>query len=118
MAGYLVPTARLISALLERIREAPCTTDELCSHFGYSASAIRYRLHGLEDRGLIHFQKHVYKNGGGSYYTWHDGKRTSTPDARPAPLAGRSSRPAVVIGRDPLVAALFGAPAATSRMSA
>lgn len=118
MAGYLVSTARLPSAILELLKEGPRTTDELCGHFGYSASATRYRLHGLEDLGAIHHQKHVYSNGGGSYYTWHHGKRTSTTTTRLEPLACKPKMPPAVICRDPLVAALFGAPAHTSMVSA
>lgn len=118
MTGYLVSTARLPTALLELLEQGPRTTDELCSHFGYSASATRYRLHSLEDAGRIHHQKHVYTNGGGSYYTWHIGKRTSTTSARPKPLACKPRLPPAVICRDPLVAALFGAPVATSMVTA
>lgn len=118
MAVYLVSTARLPAALLELLKDGPRTTDELCSHFGYSASAIRYRLHGLEDDGKIHHQKVVYTNGGGSYYVWYAGKRGSSDTPRPAPLAGKPERAPIVIFRDPLVAALFGAPAATSMVTA
>jgi len=108
----LVPIARLATALLEFLKEGPRTTDELCSRFGYSGSAIRCRLQGLEEDCLIHHQKLVYTNGGGTYYVWHAGIRTTTTVERPALMARKPERPPIVIARDPLVAALFGAPAA------
>ena len=110
MSGYLVPTSRLASSLLEYLKLGPRTTDELSLHFGYSVSAVRYRLNGLEDSGLAHHQKLTYTTARGSYFMWYAGARSANMTPRATPLAYPPSKAPMVIRRDPLVAALFGAP--------
>jgi hypothetical protein len=118
MSGYLVPAKKLAPALLEHLKLGPRTTEELCNHFGYTSSPIRHRLRGLEDDGLVRHEKLVYTDGGGSYYLWHAGKRTGDMKSRPAPLANPLNRGPLLIRRDPLVAAFFGAPAIERRAPA
>ena len=113
MSRYLVPARKLAHALLDHLKLGPCTTEELCAHFGYTPPPIRHRLHGLELDALVHHEKLVYTTGGGSYYLWHAGAGIST--SRSTPLASPQNRPALVVRRDPLVAALFGAPVAERR---
>ena len=107
-----VPTSRLAAALLELLKEGPRATDEMSFRFGHSGPTIRYYVKRLEADGLIHHQQFFYTSGGGSYFIWYFGIRTANISAYPAPLASKPARPPAVIRRDPLVAALFGAPAA------
>jgi len=113
MSGYLVPTSRLPKSLLEYLALGPRTTDELCAHFGYSASAIRYRLNCLEDDNLVHHQKLTYTEARGTYYVWYVGA-----PPREVPLPHPPNKAPMVIRRDPLVAAFFGAPVVERRAPA
>ena len=108
MSGYLVPTSRLAQSLLEYLKLGPRTTDELSSHFGYSVSAIRYRLNGLEDDMLVHHQKLMYTTARGTYFMWYAGARTTNLTPRPTPLAYPPNKAPLVIRRDPLDVAFFG----------
>ena len=118
MSGYLVPTSRLAQSLLDYLKLGPRTTDELSSHFGYSVSAIRYRLNGLEDDMLVHHQKLMYTTARGTYFMWYAGSRTTNLTPRPTPLAYPPNKAPLVIRRDPLVAAFFGAPVVERRAPA
>ena len=118
MSGYLVPTTRLAHSLLEHLKLGPCTADELSSHFGYSVTAIRHRLKGLEEDMLVHHQKLMYTTARGTYFMWYAGARTTSLTPRPAPLAYPKNKAPLVIRRDPLVAAFFGTPVIERRAPA
>ena len=111
MTANYVPTSRLRAALLELLVEGPRTTEELSIRFGQPGPTVRYYLRGLEKDCLVHHQKFLYTNGGGSYFAWYLGVRTANATPYPAPLTSKPARPPIVIRRDPLVAALFGPPA-------
>jgi len=108
MSTYLVPTSRLPKALLEYLALGPATTDELCAHTGYSSSAIRYRMNGLEEAGLAHHFKFTYTMARGTYFVWHLGPRSEGAAANSTALPYPPNKIPLVIRRDPLVAAFFG----------
>lgn len=91
---HLIPLEELSGAIVNTLRAAPRTINELARLTGYSTSAVNSHLYDLFD------DDQVYRKTSGRTYLWHYGR----PDGSPPPVKVKIEGP----HRDPLVAALFG----------
>ena len=112
-----VPTHELCAVILSKLQMHSCTAGELADMIGYNITTIRKRLEVLEERKLVHRIDHKNATNSGTTFTWHAGLAPDAvagpvPDSDPIEVPRRffaTSFPPVG-RRDPLVAALFGAP--------
>ena len=122
-----VPMAMLQAAILDLVKQGVSQAGPLSAKLGWANRTVVNRLMALQELGKVH---RIAINGtGGLHYHWQLGPRPegeSYEDAEWRVQSRLSGNPVVlrpksyadINSRDPLVAALFGAPKARSMQGA
>jgi len=112
------------AAILAAIEAGHQRTEEISAHTGITTKGVCTRLCYMRDLGLVNSVRTTDKGRNGNTNIWRLGPATEFFDEQAE--SGKAEKRVVVISktyptlglRDPLVAALFGAPAHTSMVPA